>query len=143
MSSPPSGAATSPKAPAAGLLPAVARCTCRRPTLAFVLLSSARATCSRCDIEHPCLAFGLAVVTSALQHRPLVRWCQGGTEPVVPPPTERRWNVAQNKQYRAGMKKPAGGATVQSGSQQSKASGTQGGKTHAVKNRSVNHGRNR
>jgi hypothetical protein len=51
--------------------------------------------------------------------------------------------MAQGKQYRAGMKKPAGQGTVKSGSQQGKTSSTQGGKTHAVKNRSVNHGRNK
>ena len=51
--------------------------------------------------------------------------------------------MAQGKQYRAGMKKPANGGTVQSGTKQGKTSGTQGGKTHAVKNRSVNHGRSK
>jgi hypothetical protein len=49
--------------------------------------------------------------------------------------------MAQRKQYRAGMKQPDGGSTVKSGSQQGPSSGKQGGKTHAVKNRSVNHGR--
>lgn len=46
----------------------------------------------------------------------------------------------QSKLYRAGQKKPGGG-TVKSGSQQGPTSSKQGGKTHAVKNRSVNHGR--
>lgn len=51
----------------------------------------------------------------------------------------------QGKQYRAGQKKPAakGGGVVKSGSQQGASSKTQGGKTHATKNRSVNHGRTR
>jgi len=47
----------------------------------------------------------------------------------------------QTKQYRAGQKKPKGGGVVKSGVQQGTSSKTQGGKTHAVKNRSVNHGR--
>lgn len=53
--------------------------------------------------------------------------------------------MGQQKQYRAGQKKPApqGGGVVKSSSQQGTNSKTQGGKTHAVKNRSVNHGRSR
>lgn len=51
--------------------------------------------------------------------------------------------MVRGKIYRAGQKRAAGGGTVKSGTQQGKTSGKQGGKTHAVKNRSVNHGRNR
>jgi hypothetical protein len=47
----------------------------------------------------------------------------------------------QTKQYRAGQKRSKGGGVVRSGLQQGATSKTQGGKTHAVKNRSVNHGR--
>lgn len=47
----------------------------------------------------------------------------------------------QQKQYRAGEKLPKGGGPVKSGTQQGQTSATQGGKTHAVKNRSINHGR--
>jgi hypothetical protein len=50
---------------------------------------------------------------------------------------------SQSKLYRAGQKKPAGGGTVKSGTQQGPTSGKQGGKTHAVKNRTVNHGRSK
>ena len=51
--------------------------------------------------------------------------------------------TGRSKIYRAGQKKPAaaGGGTVKSGTQQGKTSSNQTGKTHAVKNRSVNHGR--
>lgn len=51
--------------------------------------------------------------------------------------------MAADKLYKAGQKKSAsqGGGTVKSGSQQGPTSKSQGGKTHAVKNRSVNHGR--
>jgi|GEM_PF-5621670 len=49
----------------------------------------------------------------------------------------------QSKLYKAGQKKPVGGGTVKSGTQQGRPSKTQGGKTHSVKNRSVNHGRSR
>jgi len=48
----------------------------------------------------------------------------------------------QQKLYRAGEKKP-GGQVVKNGTQQGTNSKTQSGKTHAVKNRSVNHGRSR
>lgn len=53
--------------------------------------------------------------------------------------------MGQQKQYRAGQKKPAaqGGGSVKSGTQQGTASKSQGGKTHSTKNRSVNHGRSR
>jgi hypothetical protein len=47
----------------------------------------------------------------------------------------------QSKLYQAGRKKPAAGGTVKSGTQEGRASSRQGGKTHAVKNRTVNHGR--
>lgn len=43
------------------------------------------------------------------------------------------------KQYRAGQKKPNGEGVVKSGTQQGQTSKTQGGKTHATKNTSVNH----
>ena len=46
----------------------------------------------------------------------------------------------QQKQYRAGQKKP-GGQVVPGQQPQGTPSKTQGGKTHAVKNRTVNHGR--
>jgi hypothetical protein len=49
----------------------------------------------------------------------------------------------QGKQYRAGQKRPQGGGVVKSGTQQGTKSKSQSGKTHAVKNRSVNHGRGR
>lgn len=51
--------------------------------------------------------------------------------------------MAADKLYKAGQKKSTsqGGGTVKSGSQQGPTSKSQGGKTHAVKNRSVNHGR--
>lgn len=51
--------------------------------------------------------------------------------------------MGQNKLYRAGQKKSSGqgGGTVKSGKQEGTPSKTQGGKTHATKNRSVNHGR--
>ena len=51
--------------------------------------------------------------------------------------------MGQEKLHKAGQKKPAkqGGGTVASGSQQGQSSKNQTGKTHAVKNRSVNHGR--
>lgn len=49
--------------------------------------------------------------------------------------------MAQQKQYRAGQKMPNNGGVVKSGTQQGTTSSTQGGKTHAVKNRTVNHGR--
>ena len=51
--------------------------------------------------------------------------------------------AGQQKQYRLGQKKPANGGVVKGGSQQGKQSKGQGGKTHAVKNRTVNHGRGR
>lgn len=47
----------------------------------------------------------------------------------------------QGKQYRAGQKKPAGAGTVSSGTQQGVRSSKQDGKTHSVKNRTVNRGR--
>lgn len=52
---------------------------------------------------------------------------------------------AQKKLYKAGQKRTAaqGGGSVKSGTQQGQTSKSQGGKTHATKNRSVNHGRNR
>jgi len=46
-----------------------------------------------------------------------------------------------NKLYRAGMKPKGGGKPISSGTQQGKTSGNQTGKTHQVKNRSVNHNR--
>jgi hypothetical protein len=51
--------------------------------------------------------------------------------------------AGQQKLYKAGQKKSGsqGGGTVSSGSQQGATSKSQTGKTHAVKNRSVNHGR--
>jgi hypothetical protein len=52
--------------------------------------------------------------------------------------------VAERKKlYRAGQTRSAaqGGGKVRSGTQQGTSSKTQGGKTHAVKGRSVNHGR--
>lgn len=53
--------------------------------------------------------------------------------------------MGQSKMYRAGQKKPAnqGGGAVKSGNQQGTSSKSQGGKTHATKNRSINHGRMR
>lgn len=47
----------------------------------------------------------------------------------------------QLKLYRAGQKPKGGGAKIVSGVQQDKTSAKQTGKTHSVKNRSVNHGR--
>lgn len=47
----------------------------------------------------------------------------------------------QSKLYRAGQKKPNNGGVVKSGSQQGQTSSKQTGKTHAVKNRTVNHNR--
>jgi hypothetical protein len=44
-----------------------------------------------------------------------------------------------NKLYRAGQKLPGGRKFVGSGTIQGKPSSKQGGKTHKVKNRSVNH----
>jgi len=51
----------------------------------------------------------------------------------------------QKRLYKAGEKRPsaAGGGTVKSGSQQGPTSKSNDGKTHAVKGRSVNHGRRR
>jgi hypothetical protein len=46
----------------------------------------------------------------------------------------------QQKQYRTGQKRP-GGQVVQGKQPQGTPSKTQGGKTHAVKNRNVNHSR--
>lgn len=53
--------------------------------------------------------------------------------------------AAQRKLYKAGQKKSAsqGGGRVASGSQQAPTSKKQTGKTHKVKNRSVNHNRGR
>ena len=51
--------------------------------------------------------------------------------------------TGQNKLYKAGQKPKGGGAPVSSGSQQGVTSKTQTGKTHQVKNRSVNHSRNK
>ena len=53
--------------------------------------------------------------------------------------------TGQQKLHKAGEKKSAaqGGGTVKSGVQQGPTSKTQTGKTHAVKNRSVSHGRQR
>lgn len=49
------------------------------------------------------------------------------------------------KLYKAGQTKPAaqGGGKVKSGTQQGPTSKSQGGKTHSVKGRSVNHGRSK
>lgn len=51
--------------------------------------------------------------------------------------------AGQQKRYKAGQTKSAaqGGGQVSSGSQQGATSKKQTGKTHDVKNRSVNHGR--
>ena len=49
--------------------------------------------------------------------------------------------MAQQKLYRLGQKQKSTGKTVASGVQQGKTSGKQLGKTHAVKNRVVNHNR--
>jgi hypothetical protein len=49
----------------------------------------------------------------------------------------------QSKLYKAGQKKPADGGTVKSGTQQGRPSKSQGGKTHSVKNITVNHNRSR
>jgi len=49
----------------------------------------------------------------------------------------------QSKLYRAGQKPKGGGSKVSSGTQQGKTSSKQTGKTHSVKNRSINHGRSR
>ena len=46
-----------------------------------------------------------------------------------------------NKIYRVGQKPPGSGKSVGSGTIQGKPSSKQGGKTHKVKNRSINHGR--
>lgn len=46
-----------------------------------------------------------------------------------------------NKIYRSGMKPKGGGPPVQSTTIQGRPSAKQGGKVHATKNRSVNHGR--
>jgi hypothetical protein len=47
----------------------------------------------------------------------------------------------RKKIYRAGQKLPAGQGVVKSGTQQGPTSQKQTGKTHAVKNRTVNHNR--
>ena len=49
--------------------------------------------------------------------------------------------MGQSKIYRAGQKKPDGAGVVKSSTRQGTPSAKQGGKTHAVKNRSVNHSR--
>jgi hypothetical protein len=47
----------------------------------------------------------------------------------------------QGKHYHAGQTKPNGGGVVQQGTRQAPQSGKQSGKTHAVKNLRINHGR--
>lgn len=49
----------------------------------------------------------------------------------------------QGKLYKLGQKPKGGGAPVRSGVQQGSTSKQQRDKTHAVKNRTVNHGRSR
>lgn len=70
-----------------------------------------------------------------------------GIDPLEQTASERgiREMAGQKKLYRAGQTRSAaqGGGKVSSGTQQGTTSKSQGGKTHAVKNRSVNHGRNR
>lgn len=51
--------------------------------------------------------------------------------------------MANKKLHRAGQKLPNGGGVVKSGSQQGTTSKAQTGKTHVVKNRTVNHNRSR